>query len=66
MNNLFGIGTGLGNLAKDLNGFVREVVEELQTVSTNANDTNENDEDSPCTHCYLFIMQTHNFSKHAR
>ena len=44
MNNLFGIGSSLGVLAKDFNGFVREVVEELQTVSTNANEIDENNE----------------------
>ena len=47
MNNLFGMGTSLGNLAKDFNGFVREVVEELQVASSNANEINEA-EDGQC------------------
>eukprot|EP01083_Nonionella_stella_P136523 415461_1 len=46
MNNLFGFGSTLGDLAKDINGFVREVVDELQTVATqdeSENNNNEND-----------------------
>ena len=47
MNNLWGIGSGLGELAKDLKGFVGEVVEELQTASANPNVINQN-QDSQC------------------
>ena len=43
MNNLFGIKTSLSDLASDFNGFVREVVEELQTVAQEpADGDNEN------------------------
>mmetsp|Transcript_29902 Transcript_29902/g.48704 ORF Transcript_29902/g.48704 Transcript_29902/m.48704 type:complete len:520 (+) Transcript_29902:46-1605(+) len=45
MNNLFGFGSALGDIAKDLNGFVREVVEEFNTLPNAQKDNDDNEDE---------------------